>query len=303
MSNFHTPVLLQEVIEGLKVKPDGKYIDGTLGGGSHTEAILAQGGRVLGLDVDTNALAHCAEKFRLKKVTEDKSDPFFALYAEGPNLTLVKTNFRQLMDAAERFGFLPADGVLLDLGVSSYQLDTPSYGLSFRLNEALDMRMDRSLAVTAETIVNQFPEKDLERIFREYGEEIHAKRIASAIVRARQHEPVNSTQMLASIVEKVVPRTGKIHPATRIFQALRIVVNSELINLEAGLTAISKVLKKDGILAVISFHSLEDRIVKHELARNGALKEITSTPITPSEEEIERNIRSRSAKLRLAIKI
>jgi 16S rRNA (cytosine1402-N4)-methyltransferase len=290
----HVPVLLAEAIAGLAPRPGGRYIDATVGGGGHAAAILeasAPDGRLLGIDADPAALV--AAQARLASF--------------GARATLVHGNFRDLARLARNAGFESVDGVLLDLGVSSYQLDTPERGFSFLTDAPLDMRLDPTTGRTAAELVNELPEPALADLLYRYGEERAARRIARRIVEARRIRQIERTGELAAIVTRALGgRHGKIHPATRTFQALRIAVNRELENLEAALPQAVELLAPGGRLAVIAFHSLEDRIVKHFLrAASGAdgstrLRIITSKPIEASLEETRANPRARSAKLRIA---
>ncbi len=298
----HIPVLLEKVVEGLAVKPGGLYIDATVGEGGHAEAILEASfpdGCLLGIDVDDEALKKAAERLARFK----------------GRVALVKANYRDLASIARREGFFQVDGILFDLGFAFFQVEDPQRGFSFYLNGPLDMRYDRSGKTSAYHIVNRIPEEELADIIWKYGEEPKARRIAKAIAQAR---PIRSTLELARIVEQVVGSGGKIHPATRVFQAIRIAVNQELDNLKEALPQAVELLKPGGRLAVISFHSLEDRIVKEFFRQESrdcicppempvcvcghkaTLKVITQKPITPSPEEVEANPRSRSAKLRIA---
>lgn len=270
MNDYHIPVLLTEVIELLKVKTGGKYIDCTLGGSGHTKAILSLGGKVLGIDQDCQALENAPK---------------------NENLVLRQGNFAHLNDIAQEAGFDQVDGILMDLGVSSHQLETDYRGFSFNKEAALDMRMDpQNQTVTAADLVNAGSEKELANLFWKFGEERASRAIAKAIVAAR---PITTTNQLAQIALKIRRRSSKdrTHPATRIFQALRIAVNNELESLELALPQAVELLKPKGVLVVISFHSLEDRIVKKFMKQ--------SQLITPSEAEIENNPRARSGKLRV----
>ncbi len=303
----HVPVLLNEVLHYLQPRPGGTYIDATVGGGGHAEAILeasAPDGRLLGLDADPDALGRSHRR----------------LHRFGRRVVLVQAYFDQLENIAHREGFVPADGVLMDLGVSSDQLEDAARGFSFLKPGPLDMRMDPSLPRTAADLINTLDEGDLAYLIRRYGEEPHARRIARAIVRAR---PIYTTTELADLVARVVPRRPRqrLHPATRTFQALRIAVNDELGALERALPQALRVLRPGGRLVVISFHSLEDRIVKQFFRREAQdcicpprqpvctcghkaqVRILTRKPVTPSPEEIERNPRSRSAKLRAVEKL
>lgn len=311
----HTPVLLRETLDGLKVADGGVYIDGTLGAGGHSEAILraADGTRLLGLDVDPSALEIAGERLKA--------------YTDAGRARLVRSNFERLDEVAEAQGVAPVDGVLLDLGVSSMQLDRPERGFSFRADGPLDMRLDPNGPTTAADLVNELPEGELADLIFKYGEEPASRRIARRIVEARGKGPITTTSQLEAIVYGAVGgRTAgrtrsTIHPATKTFQALRIAANRELEALETGLAAAVRVLKPGGRLAVISFHSLEDRIVKLFIrqeqkgcvcppdypvcmcGRVPTLKAINSKPIVADDEEAKRNPRSRSAKLRIAERV
>ncbi len=327
MSFNHTPVLLDEVLEGFGINlrvssvskvsgvSRGIYIDGTIGGGGHTEEILKSGGKVLGLDQDQDAITHLKKKFE----SEIKQG----------SLILARGNFADIKTIAEERGIKNVDGILLDLGVSSYQLDSAGRGFSFRANEELDMRMDKQSSLTAGKIVNTYTLDELYEIFLKYGEEPKSRKFAEKIVQARKNTEIKTTTELVDILVGEQPSAtgfGGIHPATRVFQALRIVVNDEIGNLKKGLDSGFKLLAggvfenstedggarqsstivRGGRLSVISFHSLEDRVVKLfflQLEREGLGKIITKKPITASEEEIGRNRRSRSAKLRIIERI
>lgn len=289
MNNFHISVLLQETIANLHIKMDAKYIDATIGGGGHAMAICEKGGIVLGIDQDTQALSYVHETDVNKKVT------------------LVHGNFSHIKELAQRKGFGRVSGIIFDLGVSSFQLDERQRGFSFTKDAPLDMRMDRNQAVTACDLVNGLHKGELIELFTKLGEEPYAKNIAQAIVMAREWKKIETTGELASLIEKTVRSHEKgIHPATRVFQALRIAVNDELHSLREALPQAMELLHPSGRLLVISFHSLEDRIVKNaflsfESEKIGRI--ITPKPITASEEEIRRNHRSRSAKMRIIEKI
>lgn len=311
----HVPVLLEEVISGLQLLPGGLYIDGTVGAGGHSEAILARAGgaRLLGLDVDTMAL----------DIARERLMP----YIESGHARLVQSNFERLDEVAITEGFPQVDGVLLDLGVSSMQLDRPERGFSFRAEGPLDMRLDASDGETAADLVNTLPEEELANLIYKYGEERASRRIARRIVEAREKGPITTTSHLEAVVYgalggRSAGRTrNPIHPATKTFQALRIAVNRELEVLDKGLAAAVRVLKPGGRLAVISFHSLEDRIVKLFIRQeqNGCicppeypacvcgraptLKAVNNKPLEASAEEAQSNPRSRSAKLRIAERI
>ncbi|WP_193196252.1 16S rRNA (cytosine(1402)-N(4))-methyltransferase RsmH [Nostoc sp. MG11] len=278
---FHVPVLSQEVVAGLAVRPGGHYLDATVGGGGHSRLILeaAADVRVTAIDQDEDALA-AAQKY---------------LAEYGERVQFILTNF-----AAYHFSSNTFDGILADLGVSSYHLDQPERGFSFRQAANLDMRMDRRQALTADDVINTWDEAQLADIFFKYGEERLSRRIARRIVERR---PFQTTVELAEAIASSVPpkyRYGRIHPATRVFQALRIVVNDELNSLENFLDKAANALVPGGKIAIISFHSLEDRPVKHGLRNSPLLKVLTKKPIIAQKDEIERNPRSRSAKLRIA---
>lgn len=290
--SFHKPALLQEVLSLLKPKSGGLYIDATAGGGGHTREILRAGGEVLAIDRDPEAIEYI--KSTLEPELKEK-------------LKLSNENFSHIQKSAQQFGFIKVDGILLDLGVSSHQLNEPQRGFSFGKDGPLDMRMDPSLTIKAENIINDFDERRLYEIFKTYGQEKYSRSIARAIVSARINEPIVSTRQLAEIVKNTIERSvrgrSRINEATRVFQALRIVVNSELLNLEECLPQTVSLLKSGGRLVVISFHSLEDGIVKRFFKSNQNLKVLTESPIGPTAQEMEINIRARSAKLRAAEKI
>ena len=289
----HVPVLLPETLEYLKVRPDGTYIDATLGAGGHAEAILQvlqQGrGRLLGIDCDPAALAFARARLR----------------AFGERLIAMQGNFAEIARLHQASGLPPADGVVADLGLSSMQLEDASRGFSFCLPGPLDMRMDPQNATTAEAIVNSSSERDLANLIYRLGEERHSRRIARALMKAR---PIRSTTELAQVVTRAIPsRSGlhHLHPATRTFLALRLAVNRELENLEAFLATVLEVLAPGGRLVMLSFHSLEDRPVKRAFQswqREGRARILTRKVIRPSEAERRANPRSRSAKLRAAEK-
>lgn len=291
----HAPVLLSETLERLVADRGGLYLDATLGLGGHSEAILKKisaQGKVLGLDADPEALAEAGHR----------------LAAYGGKFHSVRSNFRSLGPVLEKEGFFPLSGALFDLGVSSLQLDKPSRGFSFMREGPLDMRLGPDAALTAEQIVNRWPAEQIAMLLKEFGEEPEAERIARAIVERRAKGPLATTTELAAVVESVVPRTGH-HPATRTFQALRIAVNQELEALTRGLEAVAPYLKSGGRLCVITFHSLEDRIVKNVFASfvaQGSFAYLgrgdARAAIAPSDEEIGRNPRARSAKLRVVEK-
>jgi len=288
---LHVPVMVSEVVHYLEPCREGVFVDGTLGGGGHALAILEalEPTLYVGIDRDEEALKVAAEHL--------------ALY--GDRVRLVHGLYSQVEGILEELGIEGVDAFLLDLGLSSLQLEGEGRGFSFQKEEPLDMRMDRRQELTAARVVNTYSQGELERIFREYGEERWAKKIARNIVDTRRKFAITTTTALAQVVEWSIPRKfhpKKIHPATRVFQALRIEVNKELEELEKGLEAGLEVLKPSGRFLVISFHSLEDGIVKRafrEWEREGLGEVITKKPVTPSAEEVEENIRSRSGKLRV----
>lgn len=277
----HLSVLSQELLAGLNIKEKGYYLDATLGGGGHSELILASFPNVRAIAIDRDEMAIAAASERL------------AAYRD--RLQFWQGNFADYQPLNLQF-----DGIIADLGVSSPQLDLPERGFSFQHTADLDMRMDRSQSLTAAEIINHWDERELARIFYEYGEERYSRRIAKQIVKQR---PLQTTTDLAQAIARSVPpqyRYGRINPATRVFQALRIAVNQELSSLEKFLALAPNWLKSEGIIAVISFHSLEDRIVKHSFKNSTQLEVLTKKPIIPQPEEQKQNPRSRSAKLRLA---
>ena len=302
----HTPVMVPEIMQALKTQPGGRYIDGTLGEGGHSKSILnavEPGGQVLGLDADAEAITVATERLR------EHGDAFLA----------INTNFRDMRATALRYEFVPVHGVLFDLGVSSLQLDRESRGFSFRRSDPLDMRFSFDQQLTAADIINEYAESELADLIFHLGEDRAARRIARLIVQKR---PINTSLELAELIEKVSPRRGKrMHPATRTFQAIRIAVNDELSALETALEQAVSLLGQGGRLAVISYHSLEDRIVKNFIRKQASdcicppgtpvcrcnhlatLKMISRRPLTPTDSEIETNQRSRSAKLRVAERI
>ena len=306
----HISVLLNESVDALNIKKDGIYADGTLGGGGHSEKILerlSNGGLLIGIDQDAEAI--CAAKKRLEKFT---------------NVIYENTNFKNIKDILVRNSIENIDGAVLDLGVSSYQLDNADRGFSYIADSRLDMRMDLSSELDAYKVVNTYSEENLAKIFFEYGEEKFSRRIASQIVKTRGEKPIETTLELSELVKKCIPqKTVKkgSHPAKRVFQAIRIEVNGELAILEGALNDFFDVLKPGGRLAVISFHSLEDRIVKNTFASlaKGCIcpkdfpvcvcgkkprgKIITRKAVVPSDDEIDRNKRSKSSKLRVIEKL
>ena len=303
----HTSVLLEEVLDHLAIRPEGIYVDGTLGGGGHSYHILerlTEGGRLIGIDQDTDAIAAAGER----------------LSAFGDAVTIVHDNYEHIGEVLHDLGIEKVDGILLDLGVSSYQLDNPERGFTYRTDAPLDMRMDQSSALTAKEIVNTYPEEELTRILREYGEERCAARIASNIVKARNKKPLETTGELSAIVRASIPakmREKGGNPDKRTFQAIRIACNRELDVLRDSLDTMIDLLTPGGRLCVITFHSLEDRIVKNAFKRNenpctcppefpvcvcgkkSKGRVVTRKAIAPSAHELEVNRRSASAKLRV----
>lgn len=288
MSRYHEPVLVAEAIEYLGPMAGKKYIDCTVGGGGHTHEILKRKGLVLGIDRDPEAIN---EVKRLHQV--------------GKELILERGNFSNLKKIALSHNFGNVDGILFDLGVSSHQLEKASRGFSFQKKGPLDMRMDREIEVTASDLVNHLDKRRLNEILYDFGQENLSWSIASAIFSARQIRPIKTTEELANIVSEVYRKKRirtKIHAATKTFQALRIVVNSEILNLQEALGQSIELLKPGGRLAIISFHSLEDGLVKR-FFKQKTLKVLTKKPISPGPGEILKNPRARSARLRVAEKI
>lgn len=289
---MHTPVLLAEVLAFFNPQPGQDFIDATVDGGGHALAILertAPDGRLLGIDRDESLLAAFGSRVR---------------GSVGERLTLVHGNFRDIGQRAPDAGFSRAHGILMDLGMSSEQLEVSARGFSFLRDEPLDMRFDTREALTAADILNTWRRDELERIFRIYGEERHARRFAETIVEHRHKTKFSWTRQLVEVLSRVVRRTERIHPATRIFQALRIAVNDELESLRVALPQALDLLLPGGRLAVISFHSLEDRIVKTVFrAAPAQFRIITKKPTVPTETEIATNPRARSAKLRVIERI
>ena len=303
----HTSVLLEEVLDNLAIRPDGIYVDGTLGGGGHSFHILerlTQGGRLIGIDQDTDAIAAAGER----------------LAAFGDAVTIVHDNYENIAGVLADLSIREVNGILLDLGVSSYQLDNPERGFTYRTDAPLDMRMDRSSSLTAREIVNTYSAEELTRILREYGEEKCASRIAAGIVKRRAVRPLETTGELSEIVRASIParmREKGGNPDKRTFQAIRIACNRELDVLRDSLDTMIDLLAPGGRLCVITFHSLEDRIVKNAFRRNenpctcppefpvcvcgkrSKGRVVTRKAIAPSAEELENNRRSASAKLRV----
>lgn len=292
--SYHVPVLLNEVIQNLRVAAGSWYVDATAGGGGHTREILSSGGNVVAIDQDDQAVKTLNGTFR-KEISAGR-------------LIVNEGNFVHLSTYIKNLG-LPIMGVLFDLGMSTFQIKESGRGFSFKKNEPLDMRMSRELPMTAAEIVNTYSESDLYEIFRKFGEEHLAREIAHAIFRARSLNRIRTTVELVTLIREVYELTSKkiaIHPATRVFQALRITVNDELNALKIALVDAITLIETGGRCIVISFHSLEDRIVKlvfREADRNGEVKSITSKPIIPSVFEIRTNPSARSAKLRVVQKL
>lgn len=281
---LHKPVMVEEVIRLMDVKPGGFYLDCTLGSGGHSLAILERSspnGYLVGIDRDPTAISRAEEVLSRYK----------------GRFTLILGNFVCLSELISKTGIERFDGILFDLGVSSMQLEDPMRGFSFNKDGPLDMRMDPDISLTAHQVVNTFPLDELENIFKDLGEEPFAHKIAKAIVEYRKKKEIASTKELSEIVSSVVRRRGKIHPATKVFMALRIYINGELENLKKALTQAVSLLKPGGRLCVISYHSLEDRIVKNFFRESGE-KIITTSVIKPTKEEILSNRKARSAKLR-----
>lgn len=308
MNFSHKSVLLEETIENLNIKPDGIYVDGTLGGAGHSYQIcryLSDGGRLIGIDQDEDAI----------KAAEEKLSEF------KDRVTIIRDNYRNIPEILKRLGIEGVDGILLDIGVSSYQLDTAERGFTYKEEDApLDMRMDRRNSISAENVVNDYSESELYRVIRDYGEEPFAKNIAKHICIAREKERIRTTGELSEIIKRAIPMKKRAvggHPAKKTFQAIRIEVNKELKVLEESINEMIELLNDGGRLCIITFHSLEDRIVKNRFRENvntctcppgfpvcicgnrpkGTV--ITRKPVVPSEEELEENNRARSSKLRV----
>lgn len=307
MAFKHTSVLLEETIEGLKIKPEGIYVDGTLGGGGHSFEIaarLGENGRLIGIDQDEAAIGAASKRLEIY----------------GDKVTIVRSNYRSTREVLNSLGITGIDGMMLDLGVSSYQLDTEERGFSYRFDTPLDMRMDQRQSFSAKDIINDYSEMELFRIIRDYGEDKFAKNIAKHIVMERQKKPIETTGELNEIIRAAMParmRAEGGHPSKRTFQAIRIECNKELEVLKDSLEELIELLNPGGRLCVITFHSLEDRIVKTAF-KNAANpctcppnfpvcvcgkvskgKVITGKPILPGGEELKENSRSKSAKLRI----
>jgi 16S rRNA (cytosine1402-N4)-methyltransferase len=290
MNNYHTPVLLKESIDLLQIKQNGKYIDATLGGGGHSKEIISLGGKVLGIDLDTEAIEYVEKKL-------------------GKQIILAKGNFKNIDEIAHLNKFENVDGIIFDLGVSSHQIDTPKRGFSFLKEGPLDMRMDNNSPLTAEALINLLGKGELYEIFNNFGQDSRSWVISNSIIKSRRIKPIQTTEELAKIVEKAYGiKNGMPSEFTKnlvnrkVFQALRIAVNQELENLEEGLPKAIYLLKEKGRIAVISFHSLEDSIVKRifkDFEKKNMGRIITEKPIEASIEEARENPRSKSAKLRV----
>ncbi len=303
----HKSVLLYETVDSLNIKPDGIYVDGTLGGGGHAFEVasrLGENGRLIGIDQDADAI----------KAATERLEPF------KEKVTIVRSNYRNIREVLAGLGIQKVDGIYLDLGVSSYQLDTAERGFTYREDAPLDMRMDQRNEKTAADIVNDYTEMELFRVIRDYGEDKFAKNIAKHIVRARENSRIETTDQLVEIIKAAIPAKMRMeggHPAKRTFQAIRIELNKELEVLTDSIDTMIDLLNPDGRLSIITFHSLEDRIVKLRFRDNenpcvcppnlpvcvcgkkSKGKVITRKPIIPADEEIEENKRSKSSKLRV----
>lgn len=310
MEFIHKSVLLDECIESLNIRPDGIYVDGTLGGAGHSLEIVKKltTGKLVAFDQDMDAIENA--KVKLKDYME--------------NVVLIHSNFENLDEKLKEYGIFSIDGILLDLGVSSYQLDTPQRGFSYMHDAPLDMRMDKSLNESAYDIINYYSEEALDKIIRDYGEENWHNRIAKFIIEKRTEKPIETTFELVDVIKAAVPKKARdesLHPAKRTFQAIRIAVNRELDVIEKVINEASDNMNKGGVISIITFHSLEDRIVKNvfkDLSQGckcppefpicncnikPTLKIINKKPIISSKEELEENPRARSAKLRCAMKL
>ena len=306
MDNYHTPIMLAEVMNALRVRKGGIYLDGTLGGGGHTEAILRAGGRVVAVDKDEAAIEFAGQR----------------LQEYGDKLTIVHDDFKNIEKILERLGTQGLDGALLDLGISSRQIDDAERGFSYMQDAALDMRMDRNQYLTAANVVNEYGENRLAAVIKDYGEEDFARKIAAAIVKERETAPIKTTGRLAAIIKSAVPAKFQYgsHPAKKTFQAIRIEVNGELDGLDGAVKAVAGRLKRGGRFCVLAFHSLEDRIVKQAfrllaadclcdkalpvcVCGHKAEIKLLGKPLTASKEELELNGRAASAKLRIIEKL
>lgn len=281
----HKPVLLKEAVDYLSVQNGRKYIDATAGGGGHTQEIIKRGGQVLAIDQDHDAVAFLKSKFANEK-----------------KIVVVQANFSDLKQAANENGFDKVWGILFDLGLSSYQIEQSGRGFSFRREEKLDMRMDENRKLTAGEIVNNWSRDELYEVFSSFGEQHDSYRIIDNIMRTREEKTIETASELAKVIEKAVGKGGLSHPATKVFQALRIAVNDELGSIRSAIPQAYNLLDKNGRIVVISFHSLEDRIIKRsfiDFETKGMGKVITKKPIIAQDAELEKNIRARSAKMRV----
>ncbi len=287
MEIIHVPVMREEVLEALKIKDTGIYVDATLGLGGHSEGILQQADNctLIGIDRDNRAISIAKERLKCFR-----------------NVHLVRDSFSNIRNVVHDLGYDRVNGIILDAGVSTLHLKTEGAGFSFLRDEPLDMRMDQRQKLTAGDVVNRYPEKELASIIYEYGEEWRSRRIAKAIVYARKKQSINSCKELADIIQKSIGRHGRIHPATKTFQAIRIEVNKELDELSNAIDAGAELLEREGRFCILSYHSLEDRIVKNafkKLAKDGMFKIITKKPLVPGAGESKLNPSSRSAKFRV----
>lgn len=308
MQEYHIPVLLTESVDALNVKKDGLYFDGTLGGGGHSYEIMKRGGRIIATDRDMQAIDHSRMRFSSDTSLDGK-------------YILVKDNFKNVLEVLKNNNIDELDGAILDLGISSHQIDEATRGFAYSANSVLDMRMDRDQLLSAMTVVNEYSEEQLARIIYTYGEERYSRKIARAIVQARVKNPIESTKKLSDIIKSCVPYNGKGgHPAKKTFQAIRIEVNNELSGLGEAICDIVDKLKPGGKVCVITFHSLEDRIVKQTMrtlatdcicdkslpicvcGHKASVRLVSPKGIRPSESEEKRNSRSKSATLRIAEK-
>ena len=311
MEYYHVPVMLKESIEALKIQSDGIYIDGTLGGGGHAEEIakkLSAGGRLIAIDRDKQAITAAKEKL--------------APYSK--KITFIHSDFKDFEEHLKKLGISGVDGILLDLGVSSFQIDEPTRGFSYMNDGKLDMRMDNTQETSAYEVVNTYSQEKLAQVFFDYGEEPYGRAIASAIIKARKEKPIERTGELSTIIENAIPMKDRYksgHPAKRVFQAIRIEVNKELEHLERAIKDMVRWLNPRGRLAIISFHSLEDRIIKQTMTlcatdcicskkmpicacgHKAEIGIISRKPIVASDSEVSRNSRAASAHLRIAQKI
>ena len=307
MAFEHVSVLLNETVDGLKVKPDGVYVDATLGGGGHAYEVcrrLGSKGRFIGIDQDADAIKAAGERLK----------------GFGEKVTIIRSNYRDMKPQLQNIGVDKVDGIVIDLGVSSYQLDTAERGFSYRVDAPLDMRMDQRQKMTARDIVNEYSESELYRVIRDYGEDKFAKNIAKHIVQARKEKPIETTGELNAIIRGAIPMKVQVtggHPSKRTYQAIRIELNHELDVLRDTLDTMIDLLNDGGRICIITFHSLEDRIVKSNFKKNenpctcpsnfpvcvcgkkSKGRVVTRKPVLPSEKELEENSRSKSAKLRV----